>query len=843
MELPIDRLLPEIIAALRQRDALVLEAPPGAGKTTRVPPALLDAMLAGGKEIVVLQPRRLATRLAATRVADERQERPGQTVGYQVRFEDVTSAQTRIRFVTEGLLTRQLVSDPTLRDVGVVILDEFHERHLAGDLALAMVRRLQKTTRADLKLVVMSATLDAEPIARWLDDAPRLRSEGRRFDVQQEYLSQDDDRPLDQQVLAGLKRLVQGNLDGHVLVFLPGAGEIRRSQETCADFAQRQGLELHVLHGDLAAAEQDRALKPSQKRKVILSTNVAETSVTIDGIAAVIDTGVARVAAHSPWSGLPTLKLQKISKSSAIQRAGRAGRTRAGLCLRLYTRGDFEGRPMSDAPEIRRLDFTEAALSLRALGVKDVASFSYFEAPAPSAIEAADGLLRRLGAIDGTGALTDTGSRLLKFPAHPRQARLVVEAERRGVTQDGLTLAALLGERDIRLETRTRFGEARAAAHALSGPSDLLELLERFKEGQATSARSAGLDSSSMSTVDRVRKQLGRIADTRRAPAPTSDKAKEDALLMSILAGYPDRVARRRRPKSPEIVLSAGGSASLDPTSVVHEAELMVAVDAEERRGGVVVRLASAVEAEWLLDLFPDDLGEVDQLAWNPDARRVDRLTRLTYGNAVLEETRQPAPASDAVSEKLAEAALAAPVATFVNAEALTNFTCRVESLRLGFPEAQFPQVDDAFLKQTLKELCVGLRSFSELEEAGLLTALQNRLTPQQARLLHSEAPERITLPGGRTVQVNYDPARPPWIESRLQDFFGLVKGPSIGRAPLVLHLLAPNMRAVQVTTDLSGFWDRHYPAIRKELMRHYPRHSWPEDPRTATPPAPRGRR
>lgn len=839
MQLPIDILLPDIVAALRTREALVLEAPPGAGKTTRVPPALLAAGLAGNREIVVLQPRRLATRLAAARVAEERGERLGETIGYQIRFDDVSSAKTRVRFVTEGLLTRRLVGDPQLRDVGIVVLDEFHERHLAGDLALAMLRRLQKTTRPDLKLVVMSATLDAGPIATWLDDAPSMRSEGRRFEVALEYLDKEDDRHLEQQVLAALKRLVQAQLDGHVLVFLPGASEIRRAQEACAEFAQRHQLELVVLHGDLSAAEQDRALKPSSNRKVILSTNVAETSVTIDGVAAVIDSGLARVAAHSPWSGLPTLKVQKVSKSSAIQRAGRAGRTRAGTCVRLYTRGDYEGRPMSDAPEIRRLDFVESSLALRALGVSDVRSFPFFEPPPPSSIDAAESLLTLLGALEKSGSLTKIGQRLLTFPLHPRLARLVVAGEQRGVAEEALTIAALLSEREIRLEARAKFTDSRRGADALAGPSDVLELLERFKEGQATSARSAGLDASAMQSVDRVRKQLGRSVD-RRATAPTSDHAREEALLQAVLAGYPDRVAKRRRPKSPDVVFASGGSASLDVTSVVHEAELMVAVDAEERRGGVAVRIASQIQPEWLLELSGDLLGDVDALEWNADAKRVDRVTRMTFGNVVLEETRNPAPASEGATKLLAQAALDAGVRSFAEPEAISAWQCRVDALRAAFPEAGFPVADDAFLKERLAALCDGLRSFNEVREAGLLSALQASLTAQQARLLHTEAPDRITLPGGRTVQVHYEPARPPWIESRLQDFFGLLKGPAIGRAPLVLHLLAPNMRAVQVTTDLSGFWDRHYPAVRKELMRQYPRHSWPEDPRTAAPPPPR---
>ena len=841
--LPIDALLPDIVSALREREALVLEAPPGAGKTTRVPVALLKAGLAKDKELVVLQPRRLATRLAAIRVADELGERIGETVGYQVRFEDISSKRTKLRFVTEGILTRRLVGDPLLRDVGVVVLDEFHERHLAGDLALAMLRRLQKGARKDLAIVVMSATLDAAPIAKWLDDAPSLRSEGRRFEVALEHLERDDDRHLDQQVLAALKRLVQGNLDGHVLVFLPGAGEIRRAMETCQDFCQRQGLELHVLHGDLAPAEQDRALKPSSKRKVILSTNVAETSVTIDGIAAVIDSGVARAASHSAWTGMPTLKLQKISKASATQRAGRAGRTRAGTCLRLYTKGDFEGRPATDAPEICRMDLTESALALRAMGVTKLDDFQFFESPSGASLEAADSLLRALGAIDRDAQLTKIGKRLLQFPLHPRLARLVVEAENLGVGRDGATLAALLGERDIRLETRARFGPGGGAgAHAQSGPSDLLELLERYEQGQRGGARQAGLDAGAMSSVDRVTKQLGRVLDTDTANSPRTNAERESVLLRSVLAGYPDRVAKRRRPRAPELVFAAGGSGTLDPASVVHDDDLMVAVDAEEKKGGVSVRLASKVDPEWLLEVAPDLLGEVDRLEWNESARRVERVTRLTYGSVSLEETRQPAPASPETSALLAEHALAEGPQRFADPERLTNWQCRVETLRTGYPEANFPTVDAAFLKDALRALCEGLRSFKELEEASLLDVLQSRLTAQQAQLLAKEAPSQLTLPGGRVLKITYEPGKPPWVESRLQDFFGMVKGPMVGRTPLVLHLLAPNHNAVQVTTDLAGFWDRHYPAVRKELMRQYPRHHWPDDPRTALPLGPKRR-
>ncbi|HEY6006003.1 MAG TPA: helicase-related protein, partial [Anaeromyxobacter sp.] len=426
--LPIDPLLPEAVAALRETPSLVVEAPPGAGKTTRVPRALLEAGLGGAGEIAVLEPRRLAARLAARRVAEEMGERPGETVGWQVRFEEVAGPRTRIRYVTEGLLTRRLVAEPLLPGVGAVVLDEIHERHLQGDLALALLRRLQRTARPDLKLVVMSATLDAGPIARYLG-ARSLRSEGRRFDVAVEYLSPEEaarpDVRLEELVSRAVKRLHREGVEGDVLAFLPGAAEIRRAREALAGFAEASGVDVLPLHGDLPPEEQDRAVRPGRRRKVILSTNVAETSVTIEGVVAVVDSGLARVASHSPWSGLPTLEVRKISRASAAQRAGRAGRTRPGRALRLYTRSDHDGRPEFDVPEVLREDMSETLLALSALGLE---GFEWLEPPPAAAMEAARTLLGRLGALDAAGSLTELGRLMLRVPAHPRQARLVAEA-------------------------------------------------------------------------------------------------------------------------------------------------------------------------------------------------------------------------------------------------------------------------------------------------------------------------------------------------------------------------------------------------------------------------------
>ena len=877
--LPIDPLLPEILRALRDGPSLVIEAPPGAGKTTRVPAALVAGGLVAG-EVVVLEPRRLAARLAARRVAEELGERPGETVGYQVRHEDVSGPDTRIRYVTEGLLTRRLLADPRLGGVGAVILDEFHERHLQGDLALALLRRLQRTARPDLKVVAMSATLDAAPVAAWLG-APTLRSEGRRFEVALEHLTPEeaaraDDR-LEDKVARAVKRVLREEPDGHVLVFLPGGAEIRWCGQRLAGLSET-GVDVLPLHGDLPPEEQDRAVRPSTRRKVILSTNVAETSVTIDGVVAVVDSGLARIASHSPWSGLPTLEVRRIARAAAAQRAGRAGRTRAGRCLRLYTRHDHDARPEFETPEVEREDLSEAFLALAGVGVlAEPGAFEWFEAPPAPAAEAARALLGRLGAVDGRGAITPLGRRLLALPAHPRQARLALEAADRGAPAEGALLAALLGERNLRDRRAPEGGRL-----APTGPSDLLELASLFEEAARARfdldrCRRLGVNAGAAQAVERSRRQLERaIRSVNPAPAvPAAARPErrrgapesrglahvtpaEEALLLATLAAYPDRVARRRAAGGDEVVLVGGGSARLEPASVVREAALLVAVDAEERRGDrrppgaggppgagraeARVRIASAVTQEMLLELLPAAVQYGEAVAWNGQAERVEATERLCYEDLVLEEVRAARPDPGLVSARLAEEALARGARAFAEAGALDRLLARVALVARHAPALGLEPPGEADLAAALTDLCQGRRSFAELREADLPGALLGRLPGAARAALDRLAPERLTLPGGRGVRVEYEAGKAPWIESRLQDFFGLAQGPSVagGAVPLTLHLLAPNMRAVQVTTDLAGFWERHYPALRRELSRRYPRHAWPEDPRHATPPAPR---
>jgi ATP-dependent helicase HrpB len=765
--LPVDTILPEIIDSLKRCPNLVIEAPPGAGKTTRVPVALLETVRG---EVVVLEPRRIAARLAARRVAWELGEQAGETVGYQVRFEEAVGPRTRLRFVTEGVLTRRLLSDPALRGVDAVVLDEFHERHLESDLALALLKRLQRT-RPELRVVVMSATLDAGHVAQYLDACPVLRSEGRQFELSISHLPYSP-KPLEAQLADALELLIAEQNAGDVLAFLPGAAEIRRAMRESQSVARRAGLLVLPLHGDLSPAEQDRAVAPAAQRKVILSTNVAESSVTVEGVSAVIDSGLARIANYSQWTGLPTLQVGRVSKASAQQRAGRAGRTGPGRVLRLYSVEDYLRRPDHDEPEIARSELSQLCLALRAMRIDNL---DWLDAPSAAAVERAESLLDRLGA---TGTMVP---QLARFPLHPRLSRIVTAAIERGVGEDGCLAAALLG------------------SGARSEKNDLLGAID------------AELDYRTRQQVE----QLRRIARPAR-----QSQHNDDALLMSVLAGFPDRIARRRAGN--QVLLSTGASAEVAGETPGYE--FMVAVDAEDRpdKPLPLIRMTARIEPEWLIELFPDHIREHSGVEWNRLAERVEAVSALLYDELVIQESRGALPDAEAAAQLLARKALEAGIDRFVDKDALNDFLARVEFGGLEPPD----------IPQALQNLCQGLRSFTELKAAA---ANFNSMLEREvlARPLDEIAPARIRLPNGRHTKVHYEAGKPPWIASRLQDFFGMRETPRIGlaRTPVVVHLLAPNQRAVQTTTDLAGFWERLYPQVRRELMRRYPRHSWPERP------------
>jgi ATP-dependent helicase HrpB len=763
--LPVDAILPEIIASLKRCPNLVIEAAPGAGKTTRVPPALLE-MVTG--EVVVLEPRRIAARLAARRVAWEMGEQVGQTVGYQVRFDEAIGPRTRLRFVTEGVLTRRLLSDSGLKGVAAVVLDEFHERHLDSDFALALLKRLQRT-RPELRIVVMSATLDTGHVAQYLDDCPILRSEGRQFELAISHLPYSP-KTLEAQLSDALEVVIGEQPAGNVLAFLPGAAEIRRAMRESQAIARRAGLLVLPLHGDLSLAQQDRAIAPAEQRKVILATNVAESSVTVDGVTAVIDSGLARIATHSQWTGLPTLHVGRVSKASATQRAGRAGRTGPGRVLRLYGMEDYLQRPEHDAPEIVRSELSQLCLALRAMEIDHI---DWLDAPPPAAVEKAESLLDRLGAT------RESARQLVRYPLHPRLSRILIAAMERDVGEDGCIAAALLG----------------------SGA--------RFEKNDLLTAMDGEQDYRTRQQIE----QLRRIARPAR-----QTQHNDDALLMSVLAGFPDRVARRR--SGNQLLLSGGSSAEVagEPPGY----EFMVAVDAEDRRDKPLplIRMAARIEPEWLIELFPDRVREQNNLEWNRLGERVEAVSALLYDELVIQESRGALPDAEAAAEMLAQKAQEAGIDRFVDKETLEELLARITF-------AGFPPPD---LQQALRELSVGLRSFAELKSTA--TALIPMLERKVGRL-DEIAPERIRLPNGRATRVHYESGKPPWIASRLQDFFGMRETPRIGpsQTPVVVHLLAPNQRAVQTTADLAGFWERLYPQVRRELMRRYPRHSWPERP------------
>jgi ATP-dependent helicase HrpB len=773
-QLPIDDLLPAIRESLGHCPSLIIEAPPGAGKTTRVPPALLDKVRG---QVLVLEPRRLAARLAARRVAHELGEKLGETAGYQVRFEEVAGAHTRLRFLTEGILTRRLISDPLLAGVDAVILDEFHERHLETDLALALLRRLQRTKRPDLLLVVMSATLDAAPIVAYLNNCPVLRSEGRLFDLSITYQPYSA-LPLEKQVAQALELLISQAPAGDVLVFLPGAAEIRRAERECRPLAARHDLLLLPLYGDLSPAEQDRAVSPAPKHKVILSTNVAESSVTVEGVTAVIDSGLARMASDSPWSGLPTLEVARISKASATQRAGRAARTAPGRVIRLYTADDFHRRRDQDPPEILRRELSELYLTLRAMAIDNPLKVDWLDAPPSAAVTRAEDLLERLGAT------SDRARHMARYPLHPRLARLVMDSAERGAGEEGCRAAAAL------------------SSGARAPSCDLMSLID--------------------SPFDPVTQR--HFEQIRRMVRPSKPRAHHPhALALAILTAFPDRVARRR--KDNQLLLASGGSAVLGCDARV---EFLVAVDIEDRSEHALplVRLYGAIQPDWLLDLFSDRVKERAGVEWNKSAERVEAVSALLYDNLVIEETRSGAPDPEQAAALLAQRAIEAGIEKFVDPDEWAQFLARV-AFASEHTSIQKLDVEEAF-----RELCRGLKSFAELKSAGatLIPRLEQRIG---TRLLNEIAPGRIRLPNGRQTKVNYEGGKPPWIASRLQDFFGMRETPRIanGQVPLVVHLLAPNKRPVQTTTDLAGFWQRLYPQVRRELSRRYPKHAWPEDP------------
>ena len=844
--LPIDAALPQLLAALREAPSAVLEAPTGAGKTTRVPPAILEAGLVdnapgGNHRVLVLEPRRVATRAAARRIAEERGWSLGEEVGYQVRFERRAIAATRLLFVTEGILVQRLQADPFLEGIGAVVFDEIHERALTADLALAMARKVQREVRPDLKLLAMSATLDATQLAEYLgtvgQPCPVVRSEGRLFPVRIEYDARPDDRPLPNRVSMAVRRALAES-EGDVLVFLPGVGEIRGCATALESLAATESLAVLPLHGNLPPREQDAALRPASahgsQRKVVLATNVAETSLTIDGVTAVVDSGLARILRYDPGCALDRLELSRISVASAKQRAGRAGRQAPGLCLRLWTEHDQRSLPQRNEAEIRRVDFSAPALQLLAWGENDLRTFPWLESPDPTRIEQAESLLQALGALDRTG-VTRLGKALARLPAPPRLGRLLIEGTRLGHPKMASLAAALLAERDP--------FERRRGKPARPARSDLLERIDRLRAFERGRHAGSGLRAGAARQVLKARDQLLRLVDRRRlspnnAAKPAVDE--EEALLRSLLAAFPDRLARRREPGSDRGVMVGGRGVRLVEESAVREAELFLclSMDAGRRaeRSEGLVRLASAVDPAWLPE---ERIVDEVEVAFDEERGRVIGVRRRLFDDLAIEESEAPVTDREAASTALAKAASQRlEKALPLDNQEVDGFLTRVRSLAGWMPELELPRFEEGELIELLPLLCSGKRSFDELRRAPLLEVLRGSLNHAQQQALARHAPERWKLPSGGSARIEYRLDEPPILAARIQELFGLTETPRLaaGRIPVLLHLLAPNRRPQQVTDDLASFWANTYPQVRKELRGRYPKHAWPEDPWTAQP-------
>lgn len=813
--LPIDPVIPELLDHLRRRRAVVLVAPPGAGKSTRVPPALLapGLLLAENPAVVVLQPRRVAARAVAARIAVERGWELGNQVGYHVRFDRRVGPRTRLRVLTEGVLTRQLLADPFLDGVGAVVLDEFHERSLHTDLALALLKEIRDAAREDLRIVVMSATLDARPIAAFLDDCPVMEVAAPVFPVAIEHHPGPPGAALARRVEAAV-RLALAEDPRDILVFLPGMSEIR----ACARALDLSGIDAVVLplHGGLPAEEQDRALRPSPRRKVILATNVAETSLTIAGVGTVIDTGLARFAEHDPASGLERLRLGRISRASARQRAGRAGRTAPGRCLRLWSPRDERVMPLADTPEIHRVDLAATVLGLHAWGCPDPRRFGWFEPPPDEAVAAAERLLRMLQCLEpDTGRITTIGRDVLAIPAHPRIGRLLLAAAEIGRLDDGAALAATLAE-----------------AEPTEGRGDVVARIDRLTP-----------------RARRARDEFLRIGRRLRRPPPETPEAGDDPLRRLVLRAYPDRVCRRRAGDPRAGVMVGGRGVRLDADPAGDASELFIALDPrEERRGGpreLTVRTACAIHAGWLAELFPEAV-RTERLALFDEARgKVVGMVRTFYHDLPLREEPHAAVDDDRAAEVLAEALAPRALEILHANEEAAALLARIESLRLWRPDLDLPVVDDAAAVACLRRAAPGCRAVDDLLRRPLAAWVRGLLDAPRQRALEELAPEALRVPSGSRIRLRYEPGRPPVLAVRVQELFGCAETPRVagGRIPVLLHLLGPNFRPVQITDDLASFWANTYPRVRKDLRARYPKHAWPDDPVTARPEAKGGPR
>ena len=838
--LPIDGLQADLVAACGRVRRLVLRAPTGSGKSTRIPQMLLDLNLVQG-QIVVLQPRRIAARLLAARIAQERGVRLGGEVGYQIRFERVESAQTRIKFVTEALLLRQMASDPELKGVGAVVFDEFHERNLHSDVALALARRLQETHRPDLLIMAMSATLDTESVAKWLGSAETLAADGRAYPVQIEYthLPRNSTRPIWDAAAEQVRRVLSEEAEGDILVFMPGSYEIMRTIGAVRNLPESGGVDILPLYGELPPEEQDRAVKPSPGRKVIVATNVAETSLTIPGVRAVVDAGLARIARFDPHRGIDTLLVEPVSQASAEQRAGRAGRTGPGRCIRLWSQTDHEARPLREVPEIKRVDLSETILLLLSSGWGEAATFPWYEKPDDKALQRALTVLADLGAVDAQGKLTNLGRRMSVFPAHPRYARMLLAAGDLDCVYEVCRIAGLAQGRDIlfrKVDDRTE--NARDSVEQEDG-SDFfprLALLQRAVEMKfdADACDRFGVHGQAARQADQAARQFLRLAEGQGLPV--SDRVADPAAVRRcLLLGFSDRLAVRLDAGTLRCALVHGRTGELRRESSIRNAKLLVAAEVDEiqARGGVTtyLSLATAIEESWLQELFPAEFSTVNQVRYDGSQRRVVTRVERRFRDLVLEAKERDDAPSDAASRLLAEEVAAGRLELEKWDAPVDAWIRRVNFLSKHCPELGIPPFDEAARRMVIEEVCAGAVAYRDIRDRPVFGVVRGWLTHEQAMALESYCPEKIILPRKKhPARIEYTEDGQAEVEATVQelyDFPGSKLRVCLGKVPMVVCIQSPARRTQQRTTDLDAFWKGSYEGVKKELRGRYPKHEW----------------
>ncbi len=809
MDFPVDLVVPELAAALAASSCAVLVAEPGAGKTTRVPLALRDAPWLKGRKIVMLEPRRLAARASAKRMADTLGESVGQTVGYTVRLERKVSAATRIEVVTEGILTRRLQSDPELADVGLLIFDEFHERSMDGDMGLALALDVQRGLRDDLRILVMSATLDIESLSQHLGGAPVISASGRMFPVEVTHLERPDRFSLIDDTVKAIMRALR-EVKGSLLVFLPGEGEIRRVEEKLLAGSLPAHCDVRPLYGAMDLKAQDDAIRPSPPgwRKIVLATTIAETSLTIEGIEAVIDTGLKRAPRFDPASGMTTLETVRVSQASATQRKGRAGRLGPGHCYRLWPEMESKALAAHDEPEIRVAELSGLVLEMARWGVSSVDGLPWYEVPPKAAFAQAQDLLKHLGAVDATGAITPHGRAMAELPLHPRLAHMVIRGRELGAGQSAAEIAALLSERD---------GAARDAS--IDVEQRLLMLRGPAKE--------------------RWKHTVRQIRDIAALKDDTADVAH--GVLIAL--AYPDRIGRRRGSR---YQLASGGGAILPEHDNLNKCEWLAFSQIDGAAGDGKARLAATLSMQDIETHFADQIEETEGVAWDAKANAVKAGMTRRLGAIILQEkpatALDPSLTADAMLQGVMQMGLAALPWT----DGARALQARVAFLARVMPEAGFPDLRDETLKATLGDWLLpylqGMQRKADLQRLDMHQILQGMVPHSLLSRMDKLAPQRMTVPGGGSYRIDYEGDGDPVLRVRLQEMFGLQSAPQVadGRARLKIELLSPAGRPVAVTQSLETFWVQAYPDVRKDMRGRYPKHSWPEDPLTATAVAPR---